>query len=176
MNFELTLRDFHTTGGHSLLQLSMEKPQLVVFLRHSGCTFCRQALADLARHQHEFRQLGVELVLVHQGDPDLAAKWFTEYGLGDASQISDPQTKLYQAFELKKASVFDMLKPSVWWNGLRAAIFQGHWFGKIVGDVFQMPGVFLLDRGKVVRAFRHKLASDRPNYVELACPINVGKS
>ena len=175
MDFESALRDIHTTCGHSLLQLSMVKPQLVVLLRHSGCTFCRQALADLARHKDELRRVGVELVLVHQGDPDSAAKWFAEYGLGDARQISDPQTKLYQVFELGKASVLDLLKPSVWWHGLRAAIFQRHWFGKIVGDVFQMPGVFLLDQGKIVRSFRHKLASDRPNYLELACPMNASE-
>ncbi len=171
MELEGALQSAHTTCGSSLYELSMQKPQLVVFLRHSGCTFCRQALSDLAQQVDELKSHGVELVLVHQGDPDSGAKWFAEYGLHEAHQISDPQTKLYQAFELGRASILDIFHPSVWWKGLHAAIFQRHWFGKIVGNVMQMPGVFLLDKGKVVRAYRHRLASDRPNYVELACPI-----
>jgi hypothetical protein len=31
-----------------------------------------------------------------------------------------------------------------------------------------MPGVFLLDAGRIRKAFRHKLISDRPDYVALA--------
>jgi hypothetical protein len=31
-----------------------------------------------------------------------------------------------------------------------------------------MPGVFLLQRGEIRKAFRHKLVSDRPDYLALA--------
>nr|WP_256200529.1 hypothetical protein [Verrucomicrobium spinosum] len=38
-----------TSAGPSLAALSQQSPVLVVFLRHAGCTFCREALADIAR-------------------------------------------------------------------------------------------------------------------------------
>jgi hypothetical protein len=31
-----------------------------------------------------------------------------------------------------------------------------------------MPGVFLIHRSAIVKSFRHKLVSDRPDYVALA--------
>jgi hypothetical protein len=37
----------------------------------------------------------------------------------------------------------------------------------LAGDGLQMPGVFLLHRGKVLREFRHESAADRPDYVTL---------
>ena len=171
MKLDEALHTIRSATGKTLEELSMSRPQLVVFLRHSGCTFCRQTLSDLAGLADEFKKQGVGLVLVHQNDQAEGARWFAEYGLADAEQISDPKTELYKAFQLGRASLIDILRPSVWWIGFRAAVIQGHWFGKIVGDVFQLPGAFLIDKGQVVRSYRHHLASDRPDYLQIACPI-----
>jgi hypothetical protein len=38
----------------------------------------------------------------------------------------------------------------------------------MVGDGFQMPGIFLLFHGEVLRSYRHQTAADRPDYVDLA--------
>ena len=171
MKLDEALNTITTGTGQTISQLSLVRPQLVVFLRHTGCTFCRQTLADLAKERDQLEHQNIGLVLVHQSDQAEGAHWFAQYGLAHAEQISDPETKLYKAFELGRASLTDIFRPSVWWNGFRAAILQGHWFGKIVGDVFQLPGVFLIDKGKIVRAYRHQFASDRPNYSQFACPI-----
>ena len=40
-----------TDQGESLLELSQSSPRLVVFLRHAGCIFCRESLADLRDRQ-----------------------------------------------------------------------------------------------------------------------------
>ena len=42
-----------TDKGASLGVLSLLSPVLVVFLRHPGCTFCREAVADLSRLRAE---------------------------------------------------------------------------------------------------------------------------
>jgi hypothetical protein len=36
-----------------------------------------------------------------------------------------------------------------------------------------MPGTFLLQNGEILKAFRHKLVSDRPDYVKMATPAKV---
>jgi hypothetical protein len=46
---------------------------------------------------------------------------------------------------------------------------RGHRATKIIGDPRQMPGVFLVDRGKIVRAVRHESAADRVDFADMAC-------
>ena len=48
------------------------------------------------------------------------------------------------------------------------AWLDGHWAGAPAGDVERMPGVFLMVNGEIRKAFRHKLVSDRPDYLGLA--------
>ena len=56
----------------------------------------------------------------------------------------------------------------VWLRGIAAGIFGGHGVGRMTGDGFRMPGVFLLDRGKIVSQFYAQSAADRPNYLAIA--------
>ncbi|HUP78431.1 MAG TPA: hypothetical protein VM260_07675 [Pirellula sp.] len=60
MKLDEALNMTTTTSGQSISQLSLIRPQLVVFLRHSGCTFCRQALADLAKQHDDLEQQNVD--------------------------------------------------------------------------------------------------------------------
>ena len=163
-----------TQNGRSLAAISRERPALVVFLRHSGCTFCREALADLAKRRSAIEggpRGGAQIVLVHMGDDASAAKFFGEYGLGDVARISDPERKLYRAFELRRGSFWQLFGPRVIMRGLMAAIRGGHGVGRVQGDPFQMPGAFLVQNGRIVSAFRHAAASDRPEYESIACAL-----
>jgi hypothetical protein len=54
----LAFRMARCQNGESLLSLSRRRPQLVVCLRHLGCTFCRESLADLARLRSEIESTG----------------------------------------------------------------------------------------------------------------------
>lgn len=90
------------------------------------------------------------------------------YKLADAQFISDPEKKLYQAFELKRGGLNALVGPKNFIRGFKAAILDGHGAGKPVGDARQMGGVFLVSDGEIVRSFVHKTASDRPDYVSLA--------
>jgi hypothetical protein len=48
------------------------------------------------------------------------------------------------------------------------AWLQGRWAGAPAGDVERMPGTFLIVNGEMRKAFRNKLVSDRPDYLEMA--------
>lgn len=166
------LRDTVTSTGQTLAEISDERPMLIVFLRHAGCTFCREAAFELTAAREEIERVGTQIVLVHMTSPERGREFFTQYGLADLPQVSDPERKLYQAFDLHRGSVGQLLGPRVWWRGFKAGILQGHGVGKWEGDVTQMPGTFLVYRGKIVKAFRHKSAADRPDYAEMAaCEI-----
>ncbi len=156
-----------TNAGVSLDELSRLSPVLLVFLRHAGCTFCREALADLAERKAEIEGNGTRLVLVHMGSDEHGRRFFARYGLENLPSISDPRKSLYRAFGLPRGGVGDLFGPKVWLRGIQAAILGRHGIGRLVGDGFQMPGVFLLFHGEIVRSYRHQSAADRPDYLQL---------
>ncbi len=158
--------------GVSLLEHSESAPTLVLFLRHAGCTFCREALADLRDRRDSFSSAGTRLALVHMGEDRAAGEFFAGYGLGDTPRFSDPHCRLYRSFGLSRGSLLQLFGPSVWWRGVMAGLFGGHGVGRLAGDGFQMPGAFVVYRGRIVKAFKHRTAADRPDYAELAtCPM-----
>lgn len=170
------LRTIRTSHGRTLEEHSREAPHLVVFLRHFGCTFCREALADLARGRAALEARGTRLVLVHMASPEEASARLAPYGLDDVAHVSDPTTALYRAFRLRRGSFGQLFGLRSWTRGLVAGLLRGHGVGRLVGDGFQMPGVFLIDDGAVVREFRHRHASEVPDYEELAtCPMPASR-
>jgi hypothetical protein len=140
-----------------------------VFLRHFGCTFCREALTDIKRQRKVIEISGTRIVLVHMVDDDTAREALRPYGLDDLLRLSDPELKLYRAFGLERGTVRQLFGPRVWLRGIVAGLFGRHGVGALAGDGFQMPGVFLIRRGKVEAAYIHRTASDRPDYAGLAC-------
>jgi peroxiredoxin len=157
-----------TQFGPSISELSQLSPILVVFLRHAGCTFCREALADLASQRKEIEATGTRLVLVHMGSENQAEPFFRRFGLDDAPRVSDPGRTIYRAFGLRRGSFLMLFGPKVWIRGFEAAIVKKHGLGRLAGDGFQMPGVFVVFHGTVLRSYRHHSSADRPDYIAMA--------
>ncbi len=172
ITFEGVLRSFRSNRGATLAQLSEEKPLMLVFLRHLGCTFCREALSDLQEQREEIERAGVHVALVHMSSPMQAAQTLEKYDLFDLHRFSDPSCQLYQAFELERGSLLQLFGPKVWWRGLLVGFFGGHGVGTLAGDGFRMPGVFLLDDSDITFAFHAKSAADRPSYIQFADCVN----
>jgi peroxiredoxin len=166
---EVVKMAFRTRTQHqvTLDELSRLSPVLLVFLRHAGCTFCREALSDLAQARPSIEAEGARLVLVHMGTDEQGRALTSRYGLEDCPRISDPDRSLYRAFGLRRGSLGDLFGPKVWWRGFQAGILARHGIGALAGDGFQMPGVFLLYAGQVIRSHRHLSAADRPDYAAL---------
>lgn len=157
-----------TQGGQTLAELSRDQTLMVVFLRHQGCTFCREAVADLVAAEGRLRQLGVSPVLVHMGTDAEGADFFRRYGAGDWPRVSDPDGRLYRSYRLPRGKFWELFGPAVWGRGFRAAVLRGHAVGRMVGDGFQLGGVFLVRDGRVVAEYRQATSADRPDYCELA--------
>ncbi len=155
-------------NGLTLYEQSLERPLLTIFLRHAGCTFCRETLGRVSALRREIEAGGAGLAFVTMSDGPEAEKIFRRYGLEDVPRFVDPSCELYRAFELPRGGWSTMFAPSVWKRGLRAALLEGHGAGRVQGDAFRMPGVFLLYRGRVTKSYRHRSPADHPDYVELA--------
>jgi peroxiredoxin len=159
-----------TESGRRLVDLTQESPVLLVFLRHAGCTFCREALADISRTRKAIESGSTRIVLVHMGDRTALTQLIDKYGLHDVERICDSGQVLYAAFGLKRGSFFQLFGWKVWWRGFVAGVVQGHGIGRQAADSRQMPGVFYLDKGLIARRFRHQSAADRPQYDSLCTP------
>lgn len=164
-SLEAVLGSVQTDRGESLDAATRRGPVLVLFLRHSGCTFCREALSDLARERTTDggETAALEAVVVQMGTPEQGRRLLDQHELNDVAVISDPDRRLYRALDLGRGSLGQLFGPRIWWRGLMATL-RGHFIGRLVGDGFQMPGAFVLHEGHVIRAFRHRDAADRPDF------------
>ena len=166
---EQALASISTESGVSLLALAEASPVLLVFLRHFGCSFCRQAISDVAELKPEFDKRGVRPVFVHLGTPERAKPFFDYYGIGDVERVSDPEAAVYRmpVFAIARIHpVLTLFQPAVWAGWLKGALFK-HGIGAIKEDGKQMQAIFFLKGPKIVRQFRYKTIADEPNYLKL---------
>jgi peroxiredoxin len=161
------LSNYRTQTGQTLGELTAGRPVLLIFLRHFGCTFCREAVEEVSKKRSTIEGGGTTLAFVHLGTEEKANAFFTPYGLQDAPRFADPDGKLYEAFGLARAELRQYLNQESILRML-VAWLNGHFVGLPAGDVQRMPGAFLVRDGEIRKSFRHKLVSDRPNYLELA--------
>jgi hypothetical protein len=144
----------------------LRQPTLVVLLRSFGCTFCREAMADVAAVKSAIRDAGADVAFVHSESADEADPWFMKYGLDDVLHVSDPALAHYAAFGLGRTRAASIADPGVWARG--AASAMAHGFGvQTVEMMRRQPGVFLVQGDLVLAEYRHRTPADRPDYLAL---------
>ncbi len=161
------LADMITNRSRSVEEASHSSAILLVFLRHFGCTFCREALQDLALKKPNYEAEGVKLIFVHMSDPETADEYFKRYEIEAPEYISDPNCLFYARFGLGKGRFSQLFGLQVMLRGFESGVLKGNGIGPFIGDGFQMPGVFIIQNGVIQEQFIHKLASDRPDYDHL---------
>lgn len=138
-----------------------EGASLLVFLRHFGCAFCRETVADLKRITAEVGGYP-PLLFFAQASP-AEARAFFEGRWADARVVADPERTFYDAFDLRRGTVGQILGLRVWTCGFRA-MAKGHFAGVPVGDPWVMPGAFLVHNGQVVWSYPYQHQGDRPDW------------
>lgn len=126
--------------------LYSEQRLVLVFLRHLGCMFCRQQVAQLRVHH----SLNVAFVVMANLEQALAfkAKMRSPHRF-----LCDPERELYQAFGLGLADRSQFFEAKTFGKGI-GAMLKGHFAGLPIGDVRQLPGIFVIDpSGEVVWSF-----------------------
>jgi hypothetical protein len=140
-------------------------PTLLVFLRHFGCIFCRETIADL-RAIAERDESFPALLFFFQGSPTEGRALLRSYW-PKARAIADPDGELYRAFGIGRGGPLKMFGPAVWTARSRA-VAKGHRNGPRSGDIWRMPGVFLTMGSRIVWTHQFAHAADHPDYDEIA--------
>lgn len=155
--------------GNTLYELMQDKPVLLVFLRQFGCIFCKDTLDNIRQLRPQIEARGTRIVLVNMLDDEQGLLELKKYGLDDLDYISDPECMLYKGFKLRRGTLSQLLGVRTWLRMLQL-LFARRIFNSASGDmdVFQMPGIFLLYKGRVKKHYIHETAADIPPYLELA--------
>jgi len=149
---------------------------LLVFLRHFGCRFCRmQTHAIRTGIQPLLRQRGVEVVLVSIGTAAQIAQFKAETGF-DGEVYVDPRPDFpvaYKGFKLTQGKQMFFNENGAprphFVSAAAAAIEQGFIDGgypsadsPYTGDVWQVGGMFVLERERCLFAHRSAYPGDFP--------------
>lgn len=158
-----------TNKGNDLKNITTEHAVLLVFLRHFGCIFCQEALEDFTKIKQELSRRNIKLVFVHMAEEHYGDQYLRDYGLEDAEHISDPDMSLYEYFGLQKGSFRELYGLKVWTRAIQ--LKYPIETGKPLGNMRQMPGIFVIQQGKVINSFIHKSAADKPDYLGIVNSI-----
>lgn len=135
-----------------------DRTTVTVFLRHLGCMFCRETVAEL-RKVHEASRERPPVLFVHQGTAEQGRAFFDKRW-PEARAIADPDAELYRAFGLERGCITQVLGPKVWPRALKAMMKHG--LGPVVGDPFMMPGIFIVRGSTILWRHDHEHSGDTP--------------
>jgi AhpC/TSA antioxidant enzyme len=165
----MMLEEMVTNEGDTLYSLSLISPVMLVFLRHFGCVFCKEALKDIALRRRAIERNGIKIVFVHMSDEETANEYFTNFKLPGATFVCDPAQRYYRTFGLNRGTFLQLYGLQTWIRGYKVKQALGYEIelAKRLGDSTQMPGIFMLQDGRIIERFIHRLASERPDYEQL---------
>ncbi len=135
---------------------------LLVFLRHFGCMFCRETLADL-RAASEADPNYPDVLFFFQGSATEGRAFLRRYW-PEARAVADPDLEFYERFGVRRASFVEALGPAVVLGARARARAKGHENGPRSGDVWRMPGVFAVAGKRIVWAHQPRHAADHPDF------------
>ncbi len=156
---ELVLSSYLTNMGNTPIQLSKDRPVVMLFLRHLGCSFCKDFIHELNHNHLTVKGMNVNLVFVHMSDPEFANDFFTRFlsNLFPAvnsmamkvEHVSDPRRELYRQFGSKLGSFNQLFSFKMWVSGIWLYFSKGIKLSGVEGDYRQLGSLVLLKNGKV---------------------------
>ena len=166
------IKELKTDQGISVETMSHEGLVMLIFLRHFGCVFCREALKEVKKERSNWEEKGIKVVLIYPADKASGHKYLSQFDLLDIQSISDPSCIIYEEFGLGKGSMSQLFGLKTFFRGFETTVKGILPVLQQVGDGFQMPGIFIIHEGEIRDSYIHKSASDKPNYAELiACCV-----
>ena len=125
-------------------------------------------MAEIRKKRSEIAATGTQLAFVHMGTEEQARKFFSKFALNGEHRVSDPEQKLYKTFSLRRGKLSQLFGLKVWKREFRDRITLTYGMGKIIGDSFQLPGLFLIHYSEILKSFRHESVADEVDYVAMA--------
>lgn len=143
---------------------------LLVFLRHFGCMFCRETVSDL-REAAEGNADFPSVLFFSQSSATEGRAFMRRYW-PNTRVIADPQLELYDLFGIPRAGFLEAIGPKVLKARSRARA-KGLTNGPNSGDIWRMPGIFAVQRERIIWAHQAEHAADHPDFSRI--PEFIGR-
>ena len=139
---QLSQLNVQSVGGEAVTldQVSQGKAGIMVLVRHYGCIFCRQRIAELISESKSRPEFDLTIFVVGNGTAAMAADFVSTHGI-NVPVFTDPSREIYRKLGMKR--MFGINWTSVK-QGL-AAFKDGHRQTAVAGDVWQQGGVAVFD-------------------------------
>ena len=164
---DLELLDSAGTRRH-LSDSWADRPALVLFLRHFGCSCLRERWDGREDEIAALQDAGANVVFVTQAEPERAAEVATRRGY-PLPLWCDPERRAYEAYGLLEGTPAQILHDFPWTPGDEATAdttFLDPRRGTeraVVDSPWQLPGEFVVSRaGRIVLAHRYNYCEDFP--------------
>jgi peroxiredoxin len=159
--------------GHEvrLGQLWADRTVVLVFVRHFGCVFCKQQLAEISPLRDRVRGMGADIVVIGQGSVE-EARAFRHTEKVTLPLLTDPSRASYCALDMRRGPT-SVLRLSVVTRAL-AAWRAGFRQSRVAGDPLQQGGVLVIAPGGIER-FRYlsQGAGDHPPPTRMLDALDV---
>jgi peroxiredoxin len=168
MNFNHTAPDLELldTQGKpvQLSTLWAERPLLLAFTRHFGCTQCKEMLDELVAGREKIEAAGLNVAVVMQGTPEATAQFAKQYAPGLLC-LSDEQRKAYEAYGLERGGLFQTFLNVKVWQAIARAQKKGYKVEPPPAgqDAMQMSGTFIIStKGQIELPYYYDHIADHP--------------
>lgn len=91
---------------------------------------------------------------------------FFNYFWPEARAVSDKEHFFYSAFGLKQASFGQIFAPVAWGRIVQTTL-KGNFVGKFIGDIWMMPGVFLVKDENIIWQHDFQHTGDHPDFTTI---------
>ena len=164
--------ELHNSTGAAmhLRDFWKNKPTLLLFWRHYGCSCGIERAKRLQNEYSDYVKLGANVVVIGQGEPERAAAYIQKHDL-PCTVLCDPTYQVYQLYDLLEGKpsqiVFDAPDEFLQCDFDAGANLQKSRQGTeraAVDSPWQLPGEFVVDKKGIIRlAYRYQYCEDWPN-------------
>ena len=155
-----------------------DKPALLLFWRHYGCSCGRDRAARLQEEYAKYIELGANVIVIGQGEPERATAYAEKNKIA-CPVLCDPTYQVYQAYDLLEGKTSQILfdAPDEYLKcdleaGRKLLDSRQGTDRAIVDSPWQLPGEFVVDTKSIVRlVYRYQYCEDWPNPLVLIAGI-----
>ncbi len=148
-----------------LSELWQQKPLLLAFTRHFGCTQCKEMLDELVAGRDQIEKSGLNLAVILMGSVDASREFAARFAPGLLC-LTDPSRKAYQIYGIERGGLSKTFLNLQVWKAIRAAGKKGYKVEPPPAgqDAMQMSGVFIINSsGRIVLPYYFDHIADHPS-------------
>ncbi|MDQ6919272.1 MAG: AhpC/TSA family protein [Candidatus Dormibacteraeota bacterium] len=159
IELDFDLRDI--SGDTFSARRLLGNPTVLILLRHLGCLFCQDHLAQLRMHADEVEAAGGQIAVISFAAPQHVERFARALG-HPYLWLSDPARVSYRAFRVGRGGPFNPFSRTDLWLNFVSTLRRRPWLPQ-QPDIWQLGADFVFDpEGNLTMAHRCRSSHDRP--------------